>query len=81
VAEEEHAMNNIISKAALEARRARYPAGCRIALVRTTDPYTSLQPGDLGTVDFLDSVGTVFVIWDNGSTLGMAFGEDEISRV
>ena len=74
-------MNGIISKAALEARRARYPAGCRVALVSTTDPYTTLVPGDLGTVDFLDSIGTIFVTWDNGSTLGMAFGEDEVRKV
>ena len=74
-------MNGIISKAALEARRARYPTGCRVALVRTSDPYTTLVPGDLGTVDFLDSIGTIFITWDNGSTLGMAFGEDEVRRV
>ena len=74
-------MNGIISKAALEARRARYPVGCRVALVRTSDPYTTLVPGELGTVDFLDSIGTIFVNWDNGSTLGMAFGEDYVVRV
>lgn len=32
----------------------------------------------IGTVDFIDDAGTLFCRWDNGSTLGVAFGEDEI---
>ena len=71
-------MNEIISKAALEARRARYQTGTRVELVSMTDPYTNLKPGDRGTVDSIDSIGTVFVNWDNGSTLGVAYGTDEI---
>jgi hypothetical protein len=42
------------------------------------DPYTKLRPGDLGTVDFIDDAGSIFCIWDNGSKLGVAYGEDEI---
>ena len=71
-------MNNFISKAALEARRARYKKGARVELVSMTDPYTKLKPGDMGTVDFVDDTGTVFIIWDSGSHLGAVFGEDEI---
>ena len=71
-------MNNFISKAALEARRARYKSGARVELVNMTDPYTKLKPGDLGTVDFVDDTGTVFIIWDSGSHLGAVCGEDEI---
>ena len=70
--------NGIISKAALEARRAMYKPDSRVELVSTTDPYTSLKPGDKGTVCHIDDIGTVFVAWDNGSTLGMAYGADEI---
>jgi len=36
----------------------------------TTSPFTDLKPGDRGTVDFIDDMGTVFVNWDRGSTLG-----------
>ncbi len=71
-------MNNFISKVALEARRARYIKGARVELVSMNDPYTKLKPGDLGTVDFVDDTGTVFVKWDSGSHLGVVFGEDEI---
>lgn len=71
-------MNNFISKAALEARRARYKKGSRVELVSMTDPYTKLKPGDIGTVDFVDDTGTVFIIWDSGSHLGVVLGEDEV---
>jgi hypothetical protein len=51
--------------------------GKRIKLVRCTDPYTRLTPGSLGTVDFVDAMGTVHVNWDCGSFLGLVPGEDE----
>ena len=71
-------MNSFISKAALDARRARYKKGARVELVSMTDHYTKLKPGDMGTVDFVDDTGTVFIIWDSGSHLGVVYGEDEI---
>jgi len=71
-------MSNFPSKAAAEARRARYTQGARIELVLMSDPYTSLKAGDRGTVTFTDDTGTVFADWDNGSTLGAVYGEDEI---
>jgi hypothetical protein len=46
-------------------------AGRRIRLVKCSDAYTNLQPGDLGTVDKVDDAGTVHVTWDNGSSLGL----------
>ena len=45
------------------------------------DPYTKLQPGDQGTVRCVDSIGTVFVDWDCGSGLGIAYGVDHIKKV
>jgi hypothetical protein len=71
-------MNKIITKAALEARRERYTPGSRVELVSMNDPYTTLKPGDRGTVTLVDAIGTVFIDWDNGSTLGAAFGADVI---
>lgn len=74
-------MNSIISKAALAARRARYKVGSRVELVSMNDPYTKLKPGDRGTVWSVDDIGTVFVKWDSGSSLGAAYGADEIKLV
>lgn len=49
----------------------------RVRLVRTSDPYTNLQPGDEGAVMMIDDIGTLHVRWDNGSTLGLVPGEDD----
>jgi len=61
--------------------RKQYPRGTRVELVTMTDPYSTLKPGDQGTVDFVDDTATVFVLWDNGSTLGVVYGEDVIKRL
>lgn len=50
--------------------------GKRVTLLRTSDPYTDLKAGDEGVVDYIDDMGTVFVKWDNGSSLGLIEGED-----
>nr|WP_077975405.1 DUF4314 domain-containing protein [Dehalococcoides mccartyi] len=70
--------NSFPNKAVVEARRSRYAKGARVELVSMSDPYTTLKPGDRGTVIFVDDTGTVFADWDNGSTLGAVYGEDEI---
>ena len=71
-------MSKFPSKAAVEARRARYAKGARVELVSMSDPYTALKAGDRGTVNFVDDTGTVFADWDSGSSLGAVYGEDEI---
>ena len=71
-------MNKFPTKEIVQALRARFPRGTRVVLVRMNDPYTKLRPGDLGIVDFVDDAGTQFCRWDNGSTIGAVFGEDEI---
>ena len=71
-------MNNLPSKEIVQALRARFLKGTRVALVRMNDSHTKLRPGDLGIVDFIDDAGSIFCIWDNGSTLGVVFGVDEI---
>ena len=75
-------MRDIISKAALEARKARYMPGARVELVSMTDPYNkTLKPGDRGEVTAVDSIGTVHIKWDCGSSLGAAYGADEIKLI
>ncbi len=51
--------------------------GKRIQLIRTTDQYTTIEPFTLGTVTYIDDVGTIFVDWDNGSSLGLIPGVDQ----
>ncbi len=50
--------------------------GDRIELVSTSDPHTELRPGDRGTVELVDDIGTVHINWDSGSRLGLVPGED-----
>jgi hypothetical protein len=73
--------NRFPSKESVVRVRAGYPAGCRAELVSMSDPYTDLKPGDRGSVDHVDSTGTVFVNWNSGSRLGVVCGADEIKRV
>jgi len=74
-------MNNFPAKAVVEWLRKQYPAGTRVELVRMNDPYSKLQPGDQGTVDFVDDTGTIFCFWDSGSTLGVVYGEDMVRKL
>lgn len=69
------------SERIVEGIRQLYPAGCRVELVEMNDPYTKLLPGEQGTVDCVDAVGTIFVHWDCGSHLGVAYGADRIRKL
>ena len=51
--------------------------GKRIELILCTDEFTALTPGTQGVINFVDDHGTVFVNWDNGSTLGLIPGIDK----
>ena len=73
--------NGFPSSALVQRLRAQYPTGYRGELVSMDDPYTKLRPGDQGTVSFVDDIGTVFVDWDSGSKLGVAYGADQIKKV
>lgn len=71
-----------ISKAILQALKEQYPKGTRVELIHMDDPYnTKLVPGCKGTVISVDSVGTIHVVWDCGSGLGVAYGADECREI
>lgn len=64
--------------------------GDRVELVNTTDEYTSLEPGDRGTVTRVDvdkppivsrPTRKYWVDWDDGGVLAMVDGEDQIKVV
>jgi len=74
-------MNKFPSKETVERLRKQYPHGTRVELVKMNDHYSRLKPGDFGTVDFVDDIGTLFCIWDSGSTLGVVYGEDEVKML
>jgi len=74
-------MNNFPSKEIVKRLRKEYPSGARVELVRMDDPYSRLKPGDRGTVDFIDDIGTIFCRWDCGSSLGVVYGADVIRKL
>jgi hypothetical protein len=69
------------SRETVERLRKNYPHGAKIELVQMNDPYTTLKPGDCGTIDFVDDAGGVHINWDNGSTLAAVYGEDVIRKL
>lgn len=64
----------------VERLRMQYPAGCRVELDHMDD-VQSPPIGTQGTVIAVDDIGTIHVAWDNGSSLGVAFGEDQCHKV
>lgn len=71
-----------VSEATLKSLRERFPKGCRVELISMNDPFsTKPVPGDKGTVQFVDDIGTIHVSWDCGSSLGVAYGEDSCHRI
>ena len=64
-----------------ESTKKLYPPGSRIELVNMKDPYSPVPSGTRGTVKFVDSMGTIFPEWDNGSTLGIVPGEDSFRKL
>ena len=71
-------MNPLPKKDTIACLRKRFPKGTRIELVSMDDPYSKLKPGDHGTVEFVDDIGTIHISWDCGSGLGIVYGVDRI---
>ena len=58
-----------------------YPSGTRVELVSMYDPYRHFDAGLKGTVSCVDDTGTIHVDWDNGSHLGIVYGEDSCRKI
>ena len=60
--------------------REQFPKGCRVELVRMDDPQAP-PIGTKGTVTHVDDIGTIHIVWDNGSSLGVVYSEDECRKI
>lgn len=69
-----------LRREAIENLRVGFPRGCRVELLRMDDPQAP-PIGTKGTVIGVDDLGTIHVNWDNGSGLGVAYGEDDCRRI
>ena len=72
---------NFPSKETIARLRETYPAGTRVELISMDDPYTRLNPGEKGRVDFVDDGGTIHISWDSGFRLGAVYGVDSIGKI
>ena len=54
-----------------------YTKGTKVQLIKMYDLTNSVLSGTMGTVDFVDDIGTIHVNWETGSTLGLVVGIDE----
>ena len=63
----------------LEKIRRQYPAGTRVELVKMDD-FQAPPPGTKGTVTAVDDSGSLLVHWDNGSSLNVIYGIDEVKK-
>lgn len=64
----------------VELLRNLYPVGSRVKCDRMYDSH-AVPSGTEGTVHYVDDIGTIHVEWDNGSFLGLIYGEDEFTRI
>ncbi len=72
---------NFPSESTVKRIKAEYPEGARVELVHMDDPYTKIPEGTKGTVMVVDDTGTIHVKWDNGSSLGIVYGEDSCKKI
>ena len=70
----------MIDRRQAEMIRRMFPVGKRVKLLFMND-IQAVPSGTLGTVDYVDDIGTIHVNWDNGSTLGLVYGEDKFEII
>ena len=74
-------MNEFLSRDVVERLKKEYPKGTRLVLISMDDPYSKLYSGDKGSVNYVDSAGTIHMKWDRGSRLGLVYGVDVFRKL
>lgn len=71
---------NLFDKKVIRHYQRRYPVGTRVRLLKMDDPHAP-PVGMLGTVVGIDDMANLLMKWDNGSTLNVVLGEDQIEKI
>ena len=67
-------------KCIVDQMRIEYPSGCRVEREEMDDAFAP-PVGTRGTVIGVDDIGSIMVLWDNGSSLNVVMGADRCRRV
>ena len=70
----------IVDKEEVNLIKDTYPKGTKIKLINMEDEY-SVPSGTIGVVDFVDDVGTIHMIWETGSSLGLIPNLDQFEII
>ena len=70
-----------MSRAQIEALKARYPAGTRVQLDRMSEDPRPIPAGTKGTVIAVDDMGTLHCKFDNGRSLGICPEVDSFHKI
>ena len=69
-----------MNDALLEYLKKEYPKGTKVELIQMDD--VKAPPiGTKGTVIGVDSIGSIIVKWENGSSLNVLYGIDRVIKV
>lgn len=69
----------MLTKDKLEALKKEYPVGTKVVLDYMDDDQAP-PPGTKGIVTIIDDAGTIFVVWETGSSLGLIYNTDEFHK-
>ena len=69
------------SQKTIEYLRNEYPEGTRIQLIHMSNDPKPVPDNTLGTVKFIDDMGTIHMNWDNGRSLGLIPERDDFTKL
>lgn len=70
-----------MSRGRIEFYKEHYPRGTRVQIDSMGDDPNPVLNGTKGTVSFVDDIGTVFVNFDNGRSLGICPEVDRFHKI
>lgn len=70
----------ILKQNQVESLKKQYPKGTEVELIEMDD-FQAPPSGTKGIVRYVDDAGTIHVRWENGSGLGLIYGQDQFKKI
>ena len=74
-------MTGLPTRAQVERIRKQYPKGTKVRLNSMPEDPRPIPAGTVGSVQFVDDIGSVFTNWTNGSGRAFIPGTDSVSII